>query len=327
MLSLPWIIFTVVGGRSANAQQIGDERALKEHINQTDVEADKIKFKDLLRIGEAIFAARWTKADGQGRPAATGNGNPTKRDSSHRPGFVRTSGADSTSCSDCHNQPALGGAGGFVANVFVLAQNLDPVTDSVSADFSNERNTLGMNGSGAIELLAREMTADLLAIRDSAITQAKSTGSNIAKSLETKGVSFGHITAHPDGVVDVSAVTGIDADLVVKPFSQKGVVNSVRVFTVNAFNHHHGMEAVERFGVGQKDSSGNIITTDDFDEDGVPDELSVGDITAATVFQAALNVPGRVVPSDPVLKQAADAGENLFSSIGCSDCHIPSLTR
>lgn len=72
------------------------------------------------------------------------------------PGFIRTSGTDSTSCADCHNQPTIGGAGGFVTNVFVLAQTLDPVTDSVGAEFSDERNTLGMNGSGAIEMLARE---------------------------------------------------------------------------------------------------------------------------------------------------------------------------
>ena len=91
-----------------------------------------------------------------GRPAATGAGTPIKRDPSHNPGFLRTSGTDSTSCADCHNQPTIGGAGGFVANVFVLAQVLDPVTDSVSAEFSDERNTLGMNGSGAIEMLARE---------------------------------------------------------------------------------------------------------------------------------------------------------------------------
>jgi hypothetical protein len=170
------------------------------------------------------------------------------------------------------------------------------------------------------------MTMDLQTIRDTAVTQARSTGTNVTESLDTKGVNFGHITAHPDGTVDTTSVAGIDSDLIIRPFSQKGVVNSLRVFTVNAFNHHHGMEAVERFGIGQKDSSGNIITTNDFDEDGVPDELSVGDITAATVFQAALNVPGRVVPSDPVLKQAAEAGETMFSSIGCSDCHIPSLT-
>jgi CxxC motif-containing protein (DUF1111 family) len=117
-----------------------------------------------------------------------------------------------------------------------------------------------------------------------------------------------------------------DPDLVVKPFSQKGVVNSIRVFTVNAFNHHHGMEAVERFGIGQLDSHGNAISTNDFDQDGVPDELSVGDITAATIFQAALSVPGRVVSTDPLCRSAARNGEMLFTRIGCADCHVASLT-
>lgn len=149
-----------------NSHLIGERPALAKHINQVDIENGTIQFKQLLDIGESIFAARWTKLDGQGRLAATGSGVPTKRDPSHDPGFLRTSGTDATSCADCHNQPTIGGSGGFVANVFVLAQNLDPVTNSISADFSNERNTLGMNGSGAIEMLAREMTADLFMIRD-----------------------------------------------------------------------------------------------------------------------------------------------------------------
>src|SRR5215471_11807083 len=118
----------------------------------------------------------WNKLDGQGRPGATGAGTPTHRDPSQDPGFIRTSGTDSDSCADCHNTPTVGGAGGFVANVFVLAQTLDPVTDSVSAEFSDERNTLGMNGSGAIEMLAREMTVDLLATRDAVKAAAKSSG-------------------------------------------------------------------------------------------------------------------------------------------------------
>ncbi|MGH9761779.1 MAG: di-heme oxidoredictase family protein, partial [Blastocatellia bacterium] len=227
---------------------------------------------------------------------------------------------------DCHNQPAIGGGGGFVSNVFVMAQNLNPVTDSVSPEISNERNTLGMNGSGAIEMLSREMTADLQGIRDTASREAIATGCKVTKALETKGVNFGRIVAHADGGFDLSGVQGVDPDLVIKPFSQKGVVNSIRVFTVNAFNQHHGMEAVERFGAGQLDSHGNAITTNDFDGDGVPDELSVGDVTAATVFQAALNVPGRVLSDDPTCRAAARAGEALFSQIGCTDCHIPSLT-
>src|SRR5438128_1796220 len=188
-----------VGSRS-----IGEGPALEEHINQGDIESGAIKFKKLLEIGEDIFAARWNKLDGQGRPAATGAGTPTKRDASHDPGFIRTSGTDSTFCADCHNQPTIGGAGGFVANVFVLARTLDPVTDSVSAEFSNERNTLGMNGSGATEMLAREMTTDLLAIRDAATKEAQTTKAAVTKQLVTKGVAFGQITARADGSLDAS---------------------------------------------------------------------------------------------------------------------------
>ena len=44
------------------------------------------------------------------------------------------------------------------------------------------------------------------------------------------------------------AVAGVNADLVVRPFHQKGVVVSLREFTNNAYNHHHGIQSVERFG-------------------------------------------------------------------------------
>jgi hypothetical protein len=321
-------LFVVFKERVVSAQeaQIGDRPALEKHVDQADINNNKIKFDELLRIGEIIFSARWTKPEGQGRPGATGNGAPTKRDPNNNPGFLRTSGTDATSCADCHNQPTAGGAGGFVANVFVLAQVLDPVTDSVSAEFSNERNTLGMNGSGAIEMLAREMTVDLQAIREAAKAQAKSSGQNVTLPLNAKGVNFGSIIATPQGGVNTSLVEGVDGDLIVKPFHQKGVVNSVRVFSNNAYNHHHGMEPVERFGVGQKDNKGNVITTNDFDGDGVPDEMSVGDITAATLFQAAMNIPGRVIPASAARRAAAERGEALFSTIGCAQCHIPAMT-
>jgi hypothetical protein len=305
--------------------RIGERPTLEEHVKQFDLEFGRIRFDDLLEIGEEIFAARWNLLDGQGRPAATGAGAPTKRDPLNNIPFTRTSGPDATSCADCHHQPMIGGAGGFVANVFVLAQVLDPVTDSVSGEFSNERNTLGMNGSGAIEMLAREMTVDLQKLRQFAIEKARQSRRDFTVSLVTKGVDFGQLTARPDGAVDASKVEGVDPDLIIKPFHQKGVVNSVRVFTVNAYNHHHGMQAVERFGAGQKDNKGNTITTNDFDEDGVPDEMTVGDITAATIFQAAMNIPGLVVPSDHRQRAAAQRGEALFEDIGCADCHRPQL--
>jgi len=330
LILLAIVFFTAVFAyrTSATAQsgsRIGDGPVLQEHVNQQDIDRGAIKLKKLLEMGEFIFAARWNRFDGQGRPAATGNGAPTKRDPSHNPGFLRTSGTDSTSCADCHNQPTVGGAGGFVANVFVLAQILDPITESVSPEFSDERNTLGMNGSGAIEMLAREMTADLLAIRTAAKNEAQTSGQNVTRALLTKGVSFGAITAKPDGTFITSELQGVDSDLIIKPFHQKGVVNSIRVFTVNAYNHHHGMQAVERFGAGQKDAAGNVIMTNDFDEDGVPDELTTGDITVVTLFQAAMNVPGRVIPDDAGRRAAAARGEQRFAQIGCTDCHVPSM--
>ncbi|MCS6815825.1 MAG: hypothetical protein N0A16_07590 [Blastocatellia bacterium] len=298
---------------------------MERHLDQAEIESGRIPFEELLEIGERIFSARWTVLDGQGRPAATGSGLPTTRDPKNAPRFSRVSGPDATSCADCHFQPTIGGAAGFAANVFVLAQTLDPPTDSTSAEFSNERNSLGMNGAGAIEMLAREMSAALQAIRAAAIAEARSMGQPVTKQLVTKGVSFGQITAQPNGTVDTSRVEGVDPDLVIKPFNQKGTVVSLRVFSINALNHHHGMQTVERFGVGQRDSHGNLITTPDYDEDGVPDELSVGDITALTLFQAAMNVPGRVWPDDPARRAAAERGERLFEQIGCSDCHRPAL--
>ena len=119
-------------------------------------------------------------------------------------------------------------------------------------------------GAGLVELLAREMTADLQAIRAAAIAEACATGKDARADLVTKGVQFGSIVAHPDGIVDLDAIDGVDSDLIVRPFSRKGVFTSLRQFTINALNIHHGMEAVERFGVRWTGSH-------DFAESGVPE--------------------------------------------------------
>src|SRR5262249_15078155 len=140
--------------------------------------------------------------------------------------FNRSSGPEANSCSGCHNEPRPGGGGDNVANVFVLAQ-LNDFTDDISGNTANERGTLGMWGSGAIEMLAREMTGDLLAIRSAALKQAAATNQPVTRDLLTKGVSFGRITAQPDGGTDLSQIEGVDKDLIIKPFHQKGVVISL----------------------------------------------------------------------------------------------------
>ncbi|HLG23225.1 MAG TPA: di-heme oxidoredictase family protein [Candidatus Manganitrophaceae bacterium] len=291
---------------------------LPGHLSQEDITSRKLSFDQIFAAGKRLFDAKFNTLDGQGRPYATGNGKPTGRAPNLDMPMVRTSGPDSNACAGCHNDPRSGAGGDFVANVFVLAQVLDPITYSVDPDFSNERNTLGMMGAGPIELLGREMTRDLHRLRERAKAAAAASGLDVTLPLESKGVSFGSITARPDGTLDFSRLEGVDNDLIIKPFHQKGVVRSLREFTVNAMNHHHGMQAVERFGQGETGSR-------DFDVDGIEDELSVGDITAATIYQAALNTPGQVLPGRPEARAAVQRGEARFGEIGCAGCHKPQL--
>lgn len=288
---------------------VGERPAILQHLEQEDIDAGAYSLQQLVAAGQALFDARFNLLDGQGRPLSTGTGAPR---SPGQPAFIRTSGPDANSCAGCHNQPVSGGAGDFVANVFVLAQALDPVTTSIDGAFSNERNTLGMFGAGAIEMLAREMSGDLAAIRESVRALAAKTGKAQTAPLVTKGVHFGEITVMPDGRVDPSAIEGVDWDLVIKPFHQKGAVVSLREFSNNAMNHHHGMQPEERF-------------EGDADGDGVLREVTTGDITAMTLYQAALPAPRPRLESAPRLRRAVRDGEALFAQIGCGDCHRPDL--
>lgn len=295
----------------ASAQPIGERPAVERHLDQTDINQGRLTLRELRDHGQLLFDARFNFLDGQGRPATTGGGAPRVP---NQPTMIRTSGPDSTSCFGCHAQPRSGGSGDFVANVFVLAQTLDPVTESVSGQFSNERNTLGMMGAGPIEMLAREMTAQLQQIRDRCRTQAQNSGQPVRKSLQAKGIDFGFITVLPDGKIDPSEIEGVDWDLIIKPFHQKGAVVSLREFSNNAMNHHHGMQTLERFGR-------NV----DPDQDGVTNELTIGDVTALTLWQAALNVPQQVVSDSAVKRAAVDRGETAFRSMGCAECHRPAF--
>jgi CxxC motif-containing protein (DUF1111 family) len=163
------------------------------------------------------------------------------------------------------------------------------------------------------------MTTELQSIRD-----ALAPGQSAA--LVTKGVSFGLLRREPNGNWDVSGIEGLPAQsiamqggaraptLIIQPFHQSGSVVSLRQFTNNAFNHHHGMQAAERFGADV-----------DADGDGIANELTRADITAVTLFQATLPVPVQVLPADPRLRAAVADGAALFEHIGCGGCHRAAL--
>ena len=118
----------------------------------------------------------------------------------------------------------------------------------------------------------------------------------------------------PDGSVDSLAVEGVDDDLIIRPFHQKGAVVSLREFSNNATIQHHGMLSIEQAGEGT-----------DPDADGYVNELTRGNITALVLFAATLPAPVQVAPATKAEREAAEHGRRLFEAIRCSQCHVPAL--
>ena len=222
---------------------IGDSPGILAHVSNNDLLNGEISTSELISIGKQIFSASLNTLDG-----ATNSKVRLRGDGSDafilNTRFNRISGPDANSCAGCHNIPSTGGGGDNVANVFVLAHQFPNVNfDNKSGDLfeelslteiGNERGTISMFGSGLIELIAREMTSELLSIRDTALKQAELTKGPVTAALNTKGVHFGKLIAWPDGLIDASKIEGVDEDLIVKPFSQKGVFTSLREFTINS---------------------------------------------------------------------------------------------
>ena len=324
----------------AQQTQLGSEVAIPRHLK--DDEEFTRSIPELLSYGKKLFDANWTEQDGGGRPFTKGNGLPLTDPTQPLRGsraFNRISGPDANSCTGCHNAPygISGGGGDIVANVFVLAQRFDfasfdshdeyPTRGTAAEssgpatlqDIGDSRATTGLFGAGYIEMLARQMTAELQTIRGT-IHHGET------KDLVAKGIHFGKLTLTSAGLWDISKVEGLTRlsllttgtndppSLVIRPWHQAGNVVSLREFSNNAFNQHHGMQSTERFGVDT-----------DPDGDGVKNELTRADITAVSLYQAAIQVPGRVIPNDPTIEAAVLNGEKNFEKIGCAVCHVPSL--
>lgn len=296
------------------------ERAIFEHVDQAGFAGvlSKPELDALIAFGETLFAAKFTTLDGAGRPMATQAIIPTKRKRAAPATFQRMAGLDGNSCASCHNDPVMGGAGDFTVNVFVSEGFNNADFDTTDPQFSNERNTNHLFGAGLVELLAREMSVDLQLIRRNALALARETGEAQRATLVSKGVRFGWITAKPDGLLELKEIDGVDTDLVIRPFSQKGVMTSLRQFTVNALNHHHGIQPVERFGARWTGET-------DFDEDNKSDELTLGDVSSLVAWQATLPPPGQMVPTNVDWQNAAKQGAEMFQTIGCASCHVPAL--
>ena len=275
---------------------IGREVAMDRQLS--DGEEHQIPLETLVNHGRKLFNANWTSQEGAGRPGLKGTGAPLADPESPLVfpfNFNRVSGPDANSCGGCHNLPRSGGGGDFVTNVSVLGQRFDfasfDLMDLIEDEYptrgafdengspvtlqtiANSRSTLGMFGAGYLEMLARQMTAEMQAIRDGIPPGGSA-------ELVTKGVNFGLLARNLDGSWDVSGTEGFvppslassgpddPPNLIIRPFHQASAVISLRQFSNNALNHHHGMQSGERFGEG------------DVDGDGYDNNLSAADITA-----------------------------------------------
>lgn len=325
-------------------------------IPSTTPHVDQFELTDLVRqgrgaeafieaeeAGDAHFSRQFLRTDGVG--ANVENGTPfiftrVPRADLRGPGEwfnhfpPRQDGPNGQSCVACHNQPVEDGAGTVVANI-----NRDPFREGILGHFirRNAPHTMGMAGP---QLLAEEMTTELQAARDRTVGRAcRERDGRATVRLRAKGVDFGSLIVRRAGgsrdhdrdrdrdcrtAIDFSRLEGIDTDLVVKPFQWKGTTRFVREFNRGAAHTEMGVQPDEIL----------LSPDQDGDFDGFVRELSVGDVTALAVYNAAQPRPvtrlelaalGLDSLSGPEVA-AIGRGERQFRSIGCASCHVPRHT-
>jgi mono/diheme cytochrome c family protein len=295
-------------------------RATAEVADHDRIERGLVCGQDLYEVGRLLFEHRFTYEDGL---AAGRQTMPFRRVQEGRVG-----GPETTSCTSCHWRNGAAGGGGLADAAFLLG-------DGDRTSTADERNPPALLGAGVMQALGEEMTAELAKLRDDGIRQARDRGASVTIDLVAKGVSFGTLQIDPNGTLSTDGVRGVDGDLVVKPFGWKGTLATIAEFVTEA--------AVLHFGIQSEDALEAVASLElgggpraDRDQDGVPDELTAGQITALAVYVAALEIPimrphervdlaDPTGPVEPFLVDEFARGRALFDGIGCASCHVPSL--
>jgi hypothetical protein len=268
-----------------------------------------------VRRGRQLFQRKFTIAQGQAPTTDDGIGS-SGADVSRSAGLT-------DSCAECHGRPR--GSAGFGGNV---------------ATRPDSRDSPHLFGLGLQEMLADEITKDLRTIRAEAVTIATLINTPVTRTLSSKGLSFGSLTANPDGTVDAAGVQGINRDLRVRPFFAQGGTVSIREFLVGALNAEMGLEApdidminaqttevVTPAGMvldGRVDFVEKPIVLSpeaDSDADGVTNEVPVSIVDFMEFYLLNYFKPAIGRPS-----QEATLGRILFTQIGCVSCHAANLT-
>lgn len=268
-----------------------------------------------VRRGRQLCQRKFFRADGLGRLNYDGEQDVNANNS--------LGAGLSDSCAACHGRPrGSAGSGGDVASR------------------PDSRDAPHLFGLGLKEMLADEITSDLRSIRSQAVVEAKLASASVRKPLSSKGLSYGTITAKPDGSLDTSDVSGVDADLRVRPFFAHGGTISIREFVVGALNNEIGMQAVEP-DLMRASRGGRIVTPSGLVLDGALDKIEApvtDDPGADPDGDGVLNeVPESIIdyfefyllnyfkPGASEQNASTDNGRSLMQSTGCTSCHVASL--
>lgn len=301
--------------RVLDAKEPG-ELAEDARLTQSALDLGLFDLDSLFVVGDDLFELPFRPIDGLGN----GLGGPAPN--LRRVHVGERGGPDAVSCSSCHSLGGLDGAGANTQNAFLRGDG----DSTLGADVRNPPHLLGL---GPIEALAREMSRELVAIREEAIEEALASGTTVERELITHGVDFGVIRAMSDGRVEASEVEGVDRDLIVRPFGWKGHQPTIRAMAAESFRIHMGILTSAdqaRVASGELDPAiygeGDMF---DIDSDGVSVEIEDGMLTTMVGYLAQLEIPIVEPPSDPVALERFARGRALFDEIGCASCHLPML--
>ncbi len=287
---------------------------LETIVGSTYVEglADDGRHDVLFRIGDESFEAERDAVLGFGfRPEPNLPSRPARIQSGERGGL------DSGSCRACHFAGGADGAG-TLTQVALFRGDGSTLSSAVHRDPPH------VMGLGATQVIAREIEEDLRSIEAFAVLDATELGEAVTYSLNAKGVSFGTVTALPDGTIDTSGYEGIDPDLVIRPFGLKGRHATLEAITDEAMALHHGMVSDSRaevFADRADEFIGNGPEWDP-DEDGVEFEASPGQAVVFATYLSMLPPPIVSPPTDPDLALAWARGRQAFKEVGCGNCHV-----
>ncbi len=291
------------------------------------------RFDDVFLDGDEAFEFEVDRALGAGRGGAAGAAAPLAAPLPLPPSPVHDAnaavpgGLDGASCRGCHFSGGPDGAGTSTQRAFFRG-------DGTHLSSAVVRDAPHVMGLGYISQLAREMEAELLVTLAAAEDVAATTTIPIVIPLSAKGVDFGELVARP-GEVDRSRVSGVSADLVIRPFGHKGRHADLVGLVDEALEVHHGLQTASRLrdsasadgpAEDAADPDGDGVVAALLWQDGEPGaEASAAQSVLLAGYLSLLGVPEIHPPRRADLLVTWTRGRQLLDDTGCTLCHVERL--